>query len=41
VEILSGLQESEMVVFGTQTQYRAGELVTPKLVVPPSAAPAE
>jgi RND family efflux transporter MFP subunit len=37
VEILSGLQENEMVVFGTQTQYRPGELVAPKLVVPPSA----
>jgi RND family efflux transporter MFP subunit len=37
VEILSGLQENELVVFGTQTQYRPGELVAPKLVVPPSA----
>jgi RND family efflux transporter MFP subunit len=38
VEILSGLQENELVVFGTQTQYRPGQLVAPKLVVPPAAA---
>jgi len=41
VEILSGLQENEMVVFGTQTQYKPGELVAPKVVEPPSAASAE
>ncbi len=32
VEILSGLQENEMVVFGEQAQFRVGELVSPKLV---------
>jgi len=37
VEILSGLHQNELVVFGTQTQYRPGELVAPKLVAPPSA----
>lgn len=34
VEILSGLQEHEQVVFGGQGQYKAGELVTPKSVEP-------
>jgi RND family efflux transporter MFP subunit len=33
-EILSGLQEGEMVVFGEQQQYRAGQLVQPNLVSP-------
>ncbi len=37
VEILSGLQENEMVVFGEQGQYKPGELVAPKVVDPPSA----
>ncbi|HEY4839951.1 MAG TPA: efflux RND transporter periplasmic adaptor subunit [Candidatus Acidoferrales bacterium] len=32
VEIVSGLQENEMVIFGEQAQYRVGELVSPKLV---------
>jgi RND family efflux transporter MFP subunit len=32
VEIVSGLQESEMVVFGEQAQFRVGELVAPKLI---------
>jgi RND family efflux transporter MFP subunit len=34
-EILSGLQEGEMVVFGEQSQYRPGELVKPQIVTPP------
>ncbi len=34
VEITSGLQENETVIFGSQGQYKAGELVSPKLVVP-------
>jgi RND family efflux transporter MFP subunit len=33
-EILSGLQEKEMVVFGEQSQYKPGELVTPSAVTP-------
>ncbi len=37
VEILAGLQENEMIVFGTQTQFRPGQLVAPQVVVPPSA----
>ncbi len=35
VEIVSGLHEGEMVVFGEQNQFRDGELVTPKLVAAP------
>jgi RND family efflux transporter MFP subunit len=34
VEIVSGLNENDSVVFGEQTQYRAGELVKPKLITP-------
>jgi RND family efflux transporter MFP subunit len=34
VEILSGLQENDQVVFGEQTQFKSGQLVTPKLVEP-------
>ena len=34
VEITSGLQENETVIFGSQGQYKAGELVSPKVVVP-------
>jgi RND family efflux transporter MFP subunit len=34
VEIISGLQENEMVVFGAQGQFRPGELVSPKVVEP-------
>ena len=30
VEILSGLQQDEMVVYGEQGEYKAGELVKPK-----------
>ncbi|HEY4877704.1 MAG TPA: efflux RND transporter periplasmic adaptor subunit [Candidatus Acidoferrales bacterium] len=33
-EIISGLQEKELVVFGEQEQYRGGELVQPNLVNP-------
>src|ERR1700756_4988318 len=33
-EILSGLQEKEMVVFGEQSQYKPGELVQPSVVTP-------
>lgn len=31
-EILTGLQDNDLVVFGTQSQYKAGQLVAPKLV---------
>src|ERR1700730_4158722 len=34
VEITSGLQENEMVVFGAQGQYKSGEVVSPKIVQP-------
>ena len=34
VEILSGLQENDQVVFGEQTQFKSGQLVTPKPVEP-------
>ena len=33
-EILSGLHENEMVVFGEQSQYKPGQLVTPRVVQP-------
>lgn len=33
-EILSGLKENEMVLFGEQSQYKPGELVAPKVVAP-------
>ena len=33
-EILSGLREKEMVVFGEQSQYKPGELVAPSVVTP-------
>ena len=36
VEIISGLQENETVIFGGLGQYRPGEIVSPKLVVPSS-----
>jgi hypothetical protein len=32
VEIVSGVQENERVVFGEQGQYQPGELVSPRLV---------
>jgi RND family efflux transporter MFP subunit len=31
VEVVSGLSENELVVFGEQNQYTAGELVSPKI----------
>ncbi|HEY2645350.1 MAG TPA: efflux RND transporter periplasmic adaptor subunit [Candidatus Acidoferrales bacterium] len=34
VEIISGLQENEAVIFGSQGQYRPGEIVAPKVVEP-------
>jgi RND family efflux transporter MFP subunit len=34
VEIISGVQENETVIFGSQGQFKNGELVSPKLVVP-------
>jgi RND family efflux transporter MFP subunit len=34
VEITSGLQENETVIFGSLGQYRPGQIVAPKLVVP-------
>jgi RND family efflux transporter MFP subunit len=37
VEITSGLQENEQIIFGAQGQYKPGELVSPKLVEPPVA----
>ena len=33
-QIVAGLQENEMVVFGNQSQYKPGQLVTPKTVDP-------
>src|SRR5258706_5151568 len=32
VEIISGLQENELVIFGAQGQYKPGEVVSPKIV---------
>jgi RND family efflux transporter MFP subunit len=34
VEITSGVQENESVIFGSMGQYRPGEIVAPNLVVP-------
>jgi RND family efflux transporter MFP subunit len=34
IEITSGLQENEMVIFGAQGQYKPGEQVSPKIVEP-------
>ncbi len=34
VEIVSGLQQNEMVVFGEQAQYKPGERVAPKIIAP-------
>jgi len=33
-EILSGLKEGELVLYGEQSQYKTGELVVPQIVVP-------
>jgi RND family efflux transporter MFP subunit len=35
VEIVSGLHEGEQVIFGEQSQYKPGEQVVPKLIMPP------
>jgi len=37
LEILSGLKEGDMVVFGQQGQYKQGEIVKPKLIEPAEA----
>jgi RND family efflux transporter MFP subunit len=34
VEIVSGLKENEMVIFGEQSQFKPGELVAPKVIAP-------
>jgi RND family efflux transporter MFP subunit len=34
VEIVSGLQQNEMVVFGEQSQFKPGERVAPKIIAP-------
>jgi membrane fusion protein, macrolide-specific efflux system len=34
VEITSGLQENEIVIFGSQGQFKTGEIVSPKIVAP-------
>lgn len=34
VEIVSGLREGDLVLFGEQSQYKMGELVSPKIVSP-------
>jgi RND family efflux transporter MFP subunit len=36
-EIVRGLNENDLVVFGTQSQYKAGQLVSPKVVEPSQA----
>ncbi len=33
-EIVSGLKENEMVIFGEQSQFKPGELVAPKVIAP-------
>jgi len=35
IEVTSGLQENEMVVFGEQSQYKPGEHIIPTIVQPP------
>jgi RND family efflux transporter MFP subunit len=37
VQVVSGLQENEMVIFGEQSQYKPGDHVNPKIVQPPPA----
>ena len=34
IEVISGLTENERIVFGEQSQFKPGELVTPKFVTP-------
>jgi RND family efflux transporter MFP subunit len=36
-EVLSGLKENELVLFGEQSQFKPGELVNPKITEPPEA----
>ncbi len=36
-EVLSGLKENEMVVFGEQNQFKEGQLVSPQIVTAPGA----
>jgi RND family efflux transporter MFP subunit len=36
-EILNGLKENDLLVFGTQSQYKAGQMVSPKVVEPSQA----
>jgi multidrug efflux pump subunit AcrA (membrane-fusion protein) len=35
-EVLSGLNENEMVIFGEQNQFKVGELVSPQVVTAPA-----
>jgi RND family efflux transporter MFP subunit len=35
-EVLSGLNENEMVIFGEQNQYKVGQLVSPQIVTAPA-----
>lgn len=35
-EVLSGLKENEMVIFGEQNQYKVGQLVSPQIVTAPA-----
>jgi RND family efflux transporter MFP subunit len=35
-EVLSGLNENEMVIFGEQSQYKVSQLVTPQIVTAPA-----
>jgi hypothetical protein len=37
VEIVAGLHENDVVVFGNQSQYKTGQLVSPKIVEPGQA----
>jgi RND family efflux transporter MFP subunit len=37
VQIVSGLNENDRVIFGEQSQYKPGELVNPQLITPPEA----
>jgi multidrug efflux pump subunit AcrA (membrane-fusion protein) len=37
VEVVAGLQENDEVIFGQQSQYKPGQQVVPKLIVPAQA----
>lgn len=37
VEVISGLEENELVIFGDQSRYRPGETVNPKLTSAPAS----